>query len=390
MREALKWQHRPSPEKEFVKRLINTDFLQKMIIVAAIASQTHMLLLVMLSVHFRKKHPLLEAAKNAEVAESAISALVQTSFLISVVVGVESVTSLDLSNADLQSMATSIAVSCCSAGLSFAARDKSDSAVLALPGKITWGPTMGCLVLVRSMEVASRMICFNVIQVSIRGPWFLGHVSGPIAVVLYAAAAALCFREAELADILASVVAHPGQILEPHSLLPLRHSLMLHFLLVLAAGVPQVLLRMEYRLWMPADAKEFPTEYVVGWLLITICSFMGLFLLSLYGSCLGQPSFETVCEEDGSIFLSSFVAAFKSKDSQVPQAVVASLGNHYVSVDTGNLTLDTFQELIDTECPLGFKRDTFDHLIRLFSVDFGDEAAPVEVMGCLRCCNLVS
>ena len=54
MREALKWQHRPSPEKEFVKRLINTDFLQKMIIVAAIASQTHMLLLVMLSVHFRK------------------------------------------------------------------------------------------------------------------------------------------------------------------------------------------------------------------------------------------------------------------------------------------------------------------------------------------------
>ena len=141
--------------------------------------------------------------KHPKVAESAISALVQTSFLISVVVGVESVTSLDLSNADLQSMATSIAVSCCSAGLSFAARDKSDSAVLALPGKTTWGPTMGCLVLVRSMEVASRMICFNVIQVSIRGPWFLGHVSGPIAVVLYAAAAALCFREAELADILA-------------------------------------------------------------------------------------------------------------------------------------------------------------------------------------------
>ena len=141
--------------------------------------------------------------KHPKVAESAISALVQTSFIISVVVGVESVTSLDLSNADLQSMATSIAVSCCSAGLSFAVRDKSDSAVLALPGKITWGPTMGCLVLVRSMEVASRMICFNVIQVSIRGPWFLGHVSGPIAVVLYAAAAALCFREAELADILA-------------------------------------------------------------------------------------------------------------------------------------------------------------------------------------------
>ena len=30
------------------------------------------------------------------------------------------------------------------------------------------------------------------------------------------------------------------------------------------------------------------------------------------------------------------------------------------------------------------------HLIRLFSVDFSDKAAPAEVMGCLRCCNLVS
>ena len=74
----------------------------------------------------------------------------------------------------------------------------------------------------------------------------------------------------------------------------------------------------------------------------------------------------------------------------MPKAVVASLGNHFVSVDTGNLTLDIFQELIDTECPLGFKPDNFNHLIRLFSVDFGDEAAPAEVMGCLQCCNLVS
>lgn len=43
--------------------------------------------------------------------------------------------------------------------------------------------------------------------------------------------------------------------------------------------------------------KEFPAEYVVGWLLITICSFMGLFFLSLYGSCFEHPSFETVCLE---------------------------------------------------------------------------------------------
>ena len=122
---------------------------------------------------------------------------------MSVLVGVQSVASLDLNNADLQSMVTSIGVSCCSAGLGFAARDKTDAAVLALPGKITWGPTMACLVLVRSLEVASRIIAFNLVQVSLRGMWFLGHACGPIAVTLYAAAAGWCFREAELADILA-------------------------------------------------------------------------------------------------------------------------------------------------------------------------------------------
>ena len=34
-----------------------------------------------------------------------------------------------------------------------------------------------------------------------------------------------------------------------------RNSFMLHAFLVLAAGVPQVLLRTQYRVWMPADAK---------------------------------------------------------------------------------------------------------------------------------------
>ena len=390
MREALRWQHRPSPEKDFVNCLIKSEFLQKMFIVVVIVSGMHVFLLVMLSMNFRKKHPLLEAAKHAEVAESAVSAVVQTNFLMSVLVGVQSVASLDLSNADLQSMATSIGVSCCSAGLGFAARDKTDAAVLALPGKITWGPTMACLVLVRSLEVASRIIAFNLIQVSLRGTWFLGHASGPIAVTLYAAAAGWCFREAELADILAAVVAHPGQILAPHSLLPLRHSLMLHVLLALAAGVPQVLMRTEYRVFMPADAKEFPTQYLIGWLLITICSFMGLFLLSLYGSSLDHPTIAALCEEDGSILLSSFVTAFKSKDSQVPKAVAASLGNRCITVDTGNLTSDTLQELIDTECPVEFTSTTLGHLIRLFSVDFGDKAAPGEVMKRLRYCNMMS
>ena len=75
---------------------------------------------------------------------------------------------------------------------------------------------------------------------------------------------------------------------------------------------------------------------------------------------------------------------------QVPKAVVASLGNRCITVDTGNLTSDTLQELIDTECPVDFTSTTLNHLIRLFSVDFGDEAAPGEVMKRLRYCNMMS
>jgi len=100
-------------------------------------------------------------------------------------------------------MAVSIGISCFSAGLGFASRDKMDSAVLGLPGKIGWGPTMCCLVVARSLEVGSKMFAFNLIHISIRGAWLLGHVGGPIAVGFFVAAAGLCFPEAELTDILA-------------------------------------------------------------------------------------------------------------------------------------------------------------------------------------------
>ena len=101
-----------------------------------------------------------------QVAESTISALVQTNFLVSLLAGVDAIAKLALTAEQLQSMAISVAISCLSAGLSFAGRDKSDGMVLSLPGKVEWGPTMGCLVLVRAMEVASRMVAFNIIQLS--------------------------------------------------------------------------------------------------------------------------------------------------------------------------------------------------------------------------------
>ena len=49
-----------------------------------------------------------------------------------------------------------------------------------------------------------------------------------------------------------------------------RNSLMLHFFLVLAAGVPQVLLRTQYRVWMPADAKAH-VKPQHAWSLLQIC-----------------------------------------------------------------------------------------------------------------------
>ena len=137
-----------------------------------------------------------------EVAESTISALVQTNFLVSFFAEVDAIAKLALTDEQLQSMAISVAVSCLSAGLSFAGRDKSDGMVLSLPGKVGWGPTMGCLVLVRAMEVASRILAFNIIQVSMRGGW-CGHVGGPLAVFIFVLASRLCFPEAKLVDVLA-------------------------------------------------------------------------------------------------------------------------------------------------------------------------------------------
>lgn len=45
-------------------------------------------------------------------------------------------------------------------------------------------------------------------------------------------------------------------------------------------------------------------EYLLGWLLITICGFMGLYLLSLYGSWLDHPAIAALCREPQNHFTS--------------------------------------------------------------------------------------
>ena len=118
-------------------------------------------------------------------------------------------------------------------------------------------------------------------------------------------------------------------------------------------------------------------------------------------------------EEDGSIYLSSFVAAFKTKDSeagqsvavqvshmrccfrlspccQVPKAVVASLGKHSIKVDTGNLTPATFRYLADLRCPVHLPVAARKHLIHIFSEEHGEERGALDFFTTLQCCNLVS
>ena len=217
-----------------------------------------------------------------QVAESAISALVQTNFLISALGGISQIQELSLKDTDLQGMAFSILVSCLSLGLGFATRDKLDAKVLGLPGKVDWGLTMLGLVMARSLEVTSRVLAFNIIQVSVRG-WPLLRFGGVFAAMLALLLCKLSFPDAPAADVVATwphapgscrtragnsipgfqaaVIAHPGQVLEPNSLLPLksapqlasqelsslrcliRRSLALHVLLAAAASGSQLLLR---------------------------------------------------------------------------------------------------------------------------------------------------
>ena len=45
--------------------------------------------------------------------------------------------------------------------------------------------------------------------------------------------------------------------------------------------------------------QELPPKYLVGWLLITACSFLGLICLSVFGRCLKQPVFSQLRGEQG-------------------------------------------------------------------------------------------
>eukprot|EP00438_Fugacium_kawagutii_P023784 Skav219336 [mRNA] locus=scaffold4190:4114:19716:- [translate_table: standard] len=115
--------------------------------------------------------------------------------MLSYFAGLDFISHLDVNQQQLQSMAVSISISCCSLGLGFASRDKKDTKILGLPGKIDWGPVMVALVAVRTSEVFSRLAAFNIIQVSWRSNVVVfGHLGGPAAAAAMCAATAFCFE----------------------------------------------------------------------------------------------------------------------------------------------------------------------------------------------------
>lgn len=253
---------------------------------------------------------------------------------------------------------------------------------------------MGGLVLVRSLEVASRMAAFNMIHVSLRGTGFLGHLSGPLTAFAVLALAKLSFHEAETTDLLVSLFGHPGQVLEPQSLLPLWRSLMIHLMVLLVAGLPQLLLRSDtkYQAWMPNafdGAKELPTNLLWAWLLTSIGSLLGLTFFGLFGIWLKHPLFDRVRQKDGSITFSSLAVVLNSKGSQVPKAALAAAVNEIIEVDGGHLDKASFQEFIDSMCSLSVSGSTFHHLQSSYTGGLQPEMTMAEAMKLLAQCNLV-
>ena len=186
--DALKWSEGAvaRPQADWVKRIIPFSALRVLLIVVLVLTQCHMLLLVAASASMRIKHDLLLGAKHAEVAEAVVSAGCRAT---AVLVGIQSV-----SGDAFQSLTFSLIVSCTSLAFGFATRDKTDSRVLNVPGKLDWSPTFAAL-FARVLEITSRLLAFNMIHLATRT---VVPIGGPVAVALMVAAAAwFLFPEAE-------------------------------------------------------------------------------------------------------------------------------------------------------------------------------------------------
>ena len=280
--DAMAWSESKvaTPQCDKFRKIVPSKTMRIIVVVFAVLSQSHMLLLILASALIRTKHDLLLGAKQAEVAEAVVSAGLQSNYFCLILVGLESV-----SPEAFQGLSLSIIMSCASLAFGFATRDKIDAKVLQVPGKLDWGPTFAALFLVRAMEVASRLMALNMLHLATR-TW--AAFGGPVTVAVLVALAFFLFPEATKADKLAAVIAHPGQVLlGRRSMIPLRYSLYLHWLLQLVAISLQGLASTD--IWL-AEAKVVPWPVIVASLAGCICSTLGLCVLAHVGENQKHPS----------------------------------------------------------------------------------------------------
>ena len=261
------------PQSDMFHRMVPSAKARIALIIACVASQGHMLILVIASTSMRARHDLLLGARHAEVAEAAISASVQSNYWLMIVLGLESVP-----DSSFQSLTVSLLMSCISLAFGFASRDKLDARVLHVPGKLDWGLHFALLFFFRALEVSSRLLAINMIHLAVRAV----PISGPLVVALLVATAYLLFPEKQLSQILAAAIAHPGQVLlGSRSRFPLRVSLKMHFAVQLVALGLQGLLYVTS--WLP-EGKIAPWPLLVASVSSSLVGNVGLCMLARLGN----------------------------------------------------------------------------------------------------------
>ena len=287
--ESVKWSENQAPRAQcdIFRRWVPSMAARLVLVVTSTVTQLHILLLVVASACMRTKHDLLQAAKQSEVVEAAISAALQGNYWCLIVVGIEAIP-----DASFRSLTVSVLTSCAALAYDFASRDKADAKVLHIPGKLKLTePLFAALLLFRTLEVIGRLLAINMLHLATRSI----SVGGPVAVALLVAAAWRNFPEADMSQILGAALAHPGQVLLGDlSRLPLRISVWMQVVLQLVALSLQGLLHISN--W-PPQAKVVPWQLLALSLSASIVGSLGLCLLSRLGNKKEHPFLEQLAKE---------------------------------------------------------------------------------------------
>ncbi|CAK9018047.1 unnamed protein product [Durusdinium trenchii] len=289
--------------------------------VLAVVLQMHIVCLTVWSASMRKMHPLLACVKSAEVGEAAVSAVVQMNFLVCMLAGVDAFSTLDLDTSQVWRLGASICISCFSLGLAFASKDTVGSKVLGLPGKLEMAPepVLAGLVVVRALEVASRILSINVIHISTRMRSI--SVGGPVAILLLLLTSCLLLNEGGVPDYIAGVIGHPGQVLEQTSLLSIYRSLLVHCVLMLVALGLQLAARPADSVF--DDAKVMPDWLMGLWLSTGIVSTVSLIAFARHGSQVEHPIFVGLKQKGANVdYLSYSALAAELQNNEVPKAAM--------------------------------------------------------------------